>query len=310
MSNSSFIFGIHHAALNVRNLDEAQARWSHVLGLQGERHGNEAVLRCAHEDMALRLIPADAAGLSYVAYELAPGVKLVDAADRLSGLGVAYSGIALPSRGPALHTHDAQGNGLVLVERLRQIDARPAEVKYSSATPGFHPRKLGHVNYLTANARQTVDWYASVLGFHVTDWIAEEGCWMHVNPDHHVLALVQKGVDHVHHLAFELVDWGEMRVAFDHLAQNGRPLVWGPGRHGIARNLFSYFRMQEEDLFVELFADLEQLPIDHEPRIYPDDTHTSNTWGRLPPRTYFRFDAEAIELERLGAQEMAPAPVL
>ena len=161
-----------------------------------------------------------------------------------------------------------------------------------------------------AYARQTVDWYASVLGFHVTDWIAEEGCWMHVNPDHHVLALVQKGVNHVHHLAFELVDWGEMRVAFDHLAQNGRPLVWGPGRHGIARNLFSYFRMQEENLFVELFADLEQLPIDHEPRIYPDDTHTSNTWGRLPPRTYFRFDAEAIELERLGAQEMAPAPVL
>jgi hypothetical protein len=66
----------------------------------------------------------------------------------------------------------------------------------------------------------------------------------------------------------------------------------------MARNLFSYFRMYEEDLFIELFADLEQLPEDHEPRQYPDDVHSSNTWGTLPPRTYFRFDEDAIQQER------------
>jgi len=97
------------------------------------------------------------------------------------------------------------------------------------------------------------------------------------------------------------VDWGEMRVALDHLAQNRRHIVWGPGRHGMARNLFSYFRMREEDLFVELFADLEQLPAHHVPRHFPDDPHSSNTWGILPPRTYFRFDQAAIEAEESQA---------
>jgi hypothetical protein len=55
--------------------------------------------------------------------------------------------------------------------------------------------------------------------------------------------------------------------------------------------------MPEEDLFVKLFTDLEQLAEDHQPRQFPDDPHSSNTWGILPPRSYFRFDAAAIESE-------------
>ena len=65
----------------------------------------------------------------------------------------------------------------------------------------------------------------------------------------------------------------------------------------MARNLFSYFRMVEEELFVELFCDLEQLTADHVVRMFPDDPHSSNTWGILPPRTYFRFDQAAIAAE-------------
>ena len=43
---------------------------------------------------------------------------------------------------------------------------------------------------------------------------------------------------------------------------------------------------------------MEQLEPDHEPRHWPDDRFSSNTWGPLPPRSYFRFDAAAIESER------------
>jgi hypothetical protein len=61
--------------------------------------------------------------------------------------------------------------------------------------------------------------------------------------------------------------------------------------------------MHEEELFVELFADMERLSVNHEPRYFPDDAHSSNTWGILPPRLYFRFDEEAIrsELEQFAA---------
>ncbi|MEZ5419167.1 MAG: VOC family protein [Vicinamibacterales bacterium] len=290
---------LHHAGLRVARLTEARPRWEHLLGLHGEASGDRAaILRCTYEDYGLHLMESDGpAGLDYVCYELVPGLSLDDAARRLAARGATVASTRVPVRGDALQVTDPDGNRVRLVPHLRPDDQRPAEVRHSTRIPGWHPRKFGHVNFLTPDVQQQVRWYTEVLGFRVTDWIGDEGVWLHVNRDHHVLAFLQKGVAHIHHLAFELVDWGELRVALDHLAQNRRHLVWGPGRHGMARNLFSYFRMREEELFVELFADLEQLEEGHVPRRFPDDPHSSNTWGILPPRTYFRFDQAALDAE-------------
>jgi catechol-2,3-dioxygenase len=301
MTAQGLVSALHHAGMKVANLDEAFHRWAHLLGLHGEKISPElAVLRCTHEDFCLVLHQTrDKPFLDYVCYELAPGLKLEEARKVLESRGAKLADFEVPVRGAALRLEDPDGNNVVLVERLRAADPAPAEVKYSDRIPGWHPRKLGHTNFLTADVKRQVQWYTSMLGFRVTDWIGDEGVWLHVNADHHVLAFLNKGYEHLHHLAFELVDWGELRVALDHLAKNKRNLVWGPGRHGMARNLFSYFRMAEEEHFVELFCDLEQLAEDHQIRYFPDDPHSSNTWGILPPRTYFRFDQAAIEAERV-----------
>lgn len=305
---------LHHAGVRVASLAEARPRWEHLLGLHGEAAGDQAVvLRCTYEDFALHLMASTAPpGLDYVCYELAPGLSLEDARRQLTARGAAPADVRVPVRGNALEVADPDGNRVRLVAHVRPEDERPAEVRQSSRIPGWHPRKFGHVNFLTPDVQRQVRWYTEVLGFRVTDWIGDEGVWLHVNRDHHVLAFLQKGTAHIHHLAFELVDWGEMRVALDHLAQNNRHIVWGPGRHGMARNLFSYFRMREEELFIELFADLEQLDAGHTPRQFPDDPHSSNTWGILPPRTYFRFDQAALDAEDSQAyaygQPIPPQP--
>jgi hypothetical protein len=99
-----------------------------------------------------------------------------------------------------------------------------------------------------------------------------------------------------------MTDWGELRVAFDHLAQHGRWLVWGPVRHGMGQNLCAYVRIPEEELMVEVYCDMEQLEAGHLPRDWDDTPHTSNTWGILPPRSWFRFDEAAIRAEREGLE--------
>ena len=132
----------------------------------------------------------------------------------------------------------------------------------------------------------------------VTDWLGDGGVWLHVNGDHHVMALIDKGYAHLHHLAFDVVDIGQMRAALDHLGRHGRWLGWGPTRHGVGGNIASYVRIVEEACFVELYCDMEQLEPEHEPRRWPDDRFSSNTWGPLPPRSYFRFDDAAIASER------------
>ena len=170
------------------------------------------------------------------------------------------------------------------------------------------PRRLGHVNCLTGAIHDGVAFYTDVLGMRVTDWLGDGGVWFHVDADHHVMALVDKGYAHFHHLAFDTVDIGKMRDLLDHLARHGRWLGWGPARHGIAGNVASYVRIVEEPCFVELYCDMEQLSDDHVPRVYPDDRYSSNTWGPLPPRSYFRFDAVAIEWER-ESREMLGEPL-
>jgi catechol 2,3-dioxygenase-like lactoylglutathione lyase family enzyme len=299
MMNRGLVGALHHAGLKVADVGEAMTRWGHLLGLHGDMlPDGRGMLRCTYEDYALLLRSApDTPALDYICYELSAGLTLDAAADRLATRGADLSSLVLPGRGEAIVLHDPDGNVVVLTPRVEPTDRRPSEVRHSPRIPGWHPRKLGHANFLTRDVQRQVQWYTDVLGFEVTDWIGSEGVWLHVNADHHVLAFLEKDLTHIHHLAFELVDWGELRVGLDHLAQNRRHLVWGPGRHGMARNLFSYFRMVEEELFIELFCDLEQLGPDHVIRHFPDDPHSSNTWGILPPRSYFRFDRAAIEAE-------------
>ncbi len=297
---------VHHATLRVADVDEARERWSRLYCLTPTEGGGEsALLRSAYEDFCLELRPGDEPGIEHVAYELRSGISLADAAKRIESEGETAEEVEVPVRGRGLRLADPDGNRIVLVERVIGDERIPPVARFTDELPGFHPRKLQHLNYLTADAPRMADWYERVLGLGVSDWIGDGAVWLHADRDHHVVAFLDKGYSHIHHIAFELVDWGEMRVFLDHLAQHRRPIAWGPGRHTMAQNLFAYCRMPEEDLFVELFCDMERLEPDHEPRHFADDPHGSNAWGILPPRSYFKFDQASIEAEvqQLEAQQ-------
>lgn len=300
LNDNQLCMNLHHTANWVADVDEAMHRYGILLGLHGERVGDSAVMRCMHEDFCLVLHPAgnNKPGLNYVAYELRPGLSLADAKTAVEERGSSAEIIPIPLRGSGLLLHDCDGNRVILVERVPAADRRPAVMIETNTLQGYHPRRLGHVNYLTDNATQFYEWYRDVLGFRLTDWIGDAACWMHIDARHHVIAVLNKGYKHIHHVAYELVDWSDIRNALDHLGKHGRWQTWGPLRHGMAQNLASYWRMWEEEMFIELCCDMQVLEADHEPIVHPDNPYASNTWGQLPPRTYFRFDDEAIHHER------------
>jgi len=291
---------LDHVCLRVADLQEAVPLFFIQLGsTESEREDGRAFLRCGYEPYSLELVQDESPGFDHHGWELARGLTLEEAAAHLE-----RSSVSFEAREDALHFEDPEGNGVELVPYRPADDPRPDVGRFTSELPGFRPRKLGHTNFLTAELEEQTAFYSEVLGMRVTDRLAGAGIWLHVNADHHALAFVDKGFAHLHHFALELVDWGELRVAFDHLAQHGRWLAWGPLRHGLGRNLSGYVRVPEEDCFVEVFCDVEQLEPDHEPREWPDDAHSSNVWGILPPRSYFRFDPEAIESERQSLEAL------
>jgi catechol 2,3-dioxygenase-like lactoylglutathione lyase family enzyme len=302
---------IDHVRIRVADLDEAAPRWCRQFGLVERVRGDGvARLACDDEPYCIELVAADglAPGIERVAYELHDECSVADARAHLDAAGVS----AADGTDGGLVCEDPDGNGVELLParprsgRERYVQhARPA-----AGQPGA-PRKLGHVNFLTGDLDAQIRFYTEALGMKVSDRLGEVGVWMRISSEHHVMALVDTGEAHPHHLAFEYVDIGAIVAALDHLARDGRWLGWGPVRHGIAGNIAAYVRIVEEECFVELFCDMEHVPDDHEPRVYPDDRFSSNTWGPLPPRSYFRFDAAAISSEResLETRGVQLAPV-
>lgn len=298
---------IDHACLRVADLDEAAPRWAIQFGLtERERENGRSLLACDYEPYSLELVEAGEPGHDHTGFELRRTCTIDDARAHLEARDVEYE-----LRDGSLHLSDPDGNGIELLPNRQRESLWPPVGRRTSTIPGFHPRKLGHVNCLTGRIQELGAFYTDVLGMKTTDWLGAEGAWFHVNADHHVMALVNKGYPHFHHFALDLADWGMLRNAFDHLGQHGRWLGWGPVRHNLGQNLCGYVRIPEEQCFVELYCDMEQLEPDHEPRLYPDDPHASNVWGILPPRSYFRFDEAAVESERLQLEALGtPLPPL
>jgi catechol-2,3-dioxygenase len=299
------IGSLQHVALRVADVREATDRWAAQFGLTERGDG---LLSCDDEPYALELIEGEQPGFDHVAWGLRRDVSLDDAAAHLDSVGVAHTRVGEER----IELEDLEGNALHLLPHREPVSRLVAHARPADRQPLGHPRKLGHVNFLTGRIQEQKDFYISVLGMRLTDWLGDGGVWLYINSDHHVMALVNKGYSHFHHLAFDTVDIGQMRDTLDHLGRHGRWLGWGPTRHGVGGNIASYVRIVEEECFVELYCDMEQLAADHEPRVWPDDRYSSNTWGPLPPRSYFRFDPAAVESEResLEAQgiPLPPAP--
>jgi catechol-2,3-dioxygenase len=292
--NGPIVRALHHVALRSTDADEAAERWKDLWSLR-DAPGEPGIrrLRCTGEPYGLELLSAPEPGHEHTAFELQQHVSPADAAARLTALG-----IDVQHHGDVLRFADPEGYGVELVPYDAPDDRRPYVARTGGDALAAAPRRVGHVNMLVADANALAQFYVDALGLRISDRIGDGAVWLRTGAVHHELAMLEKSPAHFHHVAFELVDMAQMREVLDHVAQRGRWVAWGPGRHAMAQNLFSYVRMPEEDCFVELYCDMEILPDDHTPRAWPDDVHSSNAWGTLPPRTYFKFDAESVRIER------------
>ncbi len=288
---------IDHVCLRVADVADAARRYCLQFGLTvREVSPDRALLACDYEPYSLELAPGDdpsLLGYDHCAWQLRRSCSLDAARAHLTAVRWAFE-----DRDDLIVVRDTEGFAHHLLPFCEDENRRPAIARQTASLPGLRPRKLGHINRLTADMPAATAFYTAVLGMEVADHLGDAGTWLHTGPEHHQMALVNVGRAHFHHLAFDYYDFGTLRSLFDNLAQHGRWLGWGPVRHGIGQNICGYARITEEPLFVECYVDMEILEPEHQPRNWPDDRFSSNTWGPLPPRSYFRFDAAAVESER------------
>ncbi len=243
-----------HATYITPDVARVTDYYEQIIGFEVvERSATRSILASAMGQEALVFEHGTSTHCPRLSFGVAPDFDLAEAAKQLSALGITSqlrSGIT-PGIARSLVFTDPKGTLLELF-----TDYKP--VTGTRAGRGIAPLKLGHIAFNAESAQSITDFYCNTLGFRVSDWIDDVFAFLRCGPDHHTCNFISGPAGVMHHMAFELRDWAHVLTACDTLGQNGRTVIWGPGRHRVGHNIFVYTR-DPDDHIVEFFCDLDQM---------------------------------------------------
>ncbi len=81
------------------------------------------------------------------------------------------------------------------------------------------PLKFGHIAYQCPDVQGVVKFYCDMLGFRVSDWRGDFFAFLRCSRDHHTVNFLRDPKTAIHHIAFEVRDWSDIKRASDMLAQ-------------------------------------------------------------------------------------------
>src|SRR5271165_993381 len=284
---------IGHATFETPDLERQIAYYTDILGLAlVEREKDTAYLASTLDHHSVVLKRGATAACRRLSFQIAPGTDMAELERQLSAHGVKSERRSNPS--PSIKEFvsfdDPNATGVDVF-----TDYETARQQFQPN--GIVPHKLGHVAFTTTQLPKLVEFYSNVLGFRVSDWMGDFFVFMRCGPDHHTVNFVQAKGTKMHHIAFELKDWAHVETACDHLSRNDIRLIWGPGRHGIGHNVFTYHRNPDGQI-TELFTELDQMHDEdlgyfeprpwhrdrpQRPKVWTPGPGAANYWGDPPP---------------------------
>jgi catechol 2,3-dioxygenase-like lactoylglutathione lyase family enzyme len=188
------------------------------------------------------------------------------------------------------------------------------------------PLKFGHIAYQCPDVQRIVKFYCDTLGFRVSDWRGDFFAFLRCSRDHHTVNFLRDAKTAIHHIAFEVRDWSDIKRASDLLAKNNIKLTWGPLRHIIGHNIAIYHK-NPDGVTIEFFCELDQMHDEdlgffeprpwhqdrpQRPKVWGDDT-LSNWWGPMshnPDRNAGAATKPKSEGSRKSVAAASRAPAL
>ena len=248
----------------------------HFLAAEGSPE--QYVLRLRRDDLKrLDLIafgastPADVDALA--AQLIKDGVKLVHDPKSLDTPGGGYGVRFFDGDGRVIEVSSDIG-----VRNYRRIEERESI-----------PVRLSHVVLNSPNPEASVAWYEKHLGFRLSDVLAVPGrgefVWfLRCNSWHHSIAIARCAHVALHHVSFEMRGIDEYMRGTGRLLRAGVEKVWGPGRHLVGDNTFSYF-LDPVGNTVEYTTALQVVDWDawHPSVFNVDDPDVNDAWGTANP---------------------------
>jgi catechol 2,3-dioxygenase-like lactoylglutathione lyase family enzyme len=270
-----------HVGLRVPDLDASVEHARAVLGVEVlDRDAGTAQLALPGQPACLVLIADDGAACEHMALHTSEA-NISEIRRRAEAAGVPIE--------------DARYVGDVGM-RLSAPNGVAVEIAAGEpATRNAAPRAVGpviggldHLSFTARNLDGTVAFFRDVLGFRLSDSVSDQRHWLRCGPNHHTIAIFQGDDDALHHYAFETSGIAQLQRLGDLLATRGQNFLWGPGRHGLGANIFTY-HLDPSGAILEVCS--EMIQVDDEDtwvsQTWPADTPASAVmWGPMPPADF------------------------
>ncbi len=296
MSERLPITHLDHVSIRVPDPEAAASFYRRALGLgeTGRDRASGAIrlsslpsgkAMIAHHELIL--YPGEPVGVDHVGLAVTDDAALARTVEILRSRGVIvegprdFEGI----HGPSARLRDPDGFSVEL------IATQPA-VPRPVACPPVDLVKLSHINLKSPDPAGGAQWWQTVMDFRLSDQIRETFYWLRCNSDHATVAIVRSSTPGVHHIAFEIASWEEIRRLGDHFGANGVRIEFGPGRHGPGNGLFVYF-MDPWGIRWEVLGEPERIENEstYQPRQWDSvegRLAAVNLWGPTPPGSFLR----------------------
>ncbi|MEX2034398.1 MAG: VOC family protein [Xanthobacteraceae bacterium] len=291
------VLRIGHATFETPDLAKAIDYYAEVAGFAvAAREPNRAFLATRIGQLAIELQQGAQAQCSKLSFEVAADADLADLQKELSAHGVSAElrGDSIPGTPKLLAFTDPKGTAIELFNEWTFVGNR-------EPVGGVGALKLGHVAFSVHDPKAMAEFYQQVLGFRVSDWIGDFFVFMRCNADHHAVNFITGKNLNMHHIAFELKDFGHLQNACDLFGERKIPIIWGPVRLGPGHNVATFHR-NHDDWVVEIYAELDQMKNEElgyfDPRPWHQDRpqrpkvwsreQLAYVWGLPPAPDFFR----------------------
>jgi catechol 2,3-dioxygenase-like lactoylglutathione lyase family enzyme len=166
-----------------------------------------------------------------------------------------------------------------------------------------HVLRLGHVVMFVRNCDEAFAWYSRHFNFQISDSLCRRDdesrsllifarCGLGDRfTDHHTLAFIdstaapnlpERGFDHS---AYEVLDWDDLMLGHDFLANAGRTHSYGIGRHLAGGMVFDYWRDSAGNK-LEHWADGDYINEEYETSRHPIGSVPAKSWGPELPASF------------------------
>ncbi|MCB1756693.1 MAG: VOC family protein [Gammaproteobacteria bacterium] len=232
------ILALGYLGVNAESLADWADFGTQFLGLQAvDKTSKTTAFRMDDRRQRLYVEENGKTSLQYFGWEMQDAAALQAMAARLEAAGVAvyYDDGALAQQRfvrELIWFLDPGGNR---IELFHGAETASEPFRPGRNIGGFRTGAmgLGHAVLTCESLDDLLPFYTQTLGFGISDYVLApfKAYFLHVNPRHHSLALVETGQKGVHHLMMELMHFDDVGHAYDLAQQRGEEIGVTLGRH-------------------------------------------------------------------------------